>query len=451
MQKKIDRLKTILGLNVSNATVNTTGAPNLAVPAKPATEPVPASPTLAESIKFKSRIGRLIAEEFGILEAPGDAVTDIARNASGTVQTGDRAEADALWAEISKAMETPGALTPEQRKDVENMTKAFQQFQQNNPLNSPAPTTAVTDPDKKKEPVKTMAPEPNIQAIQNLYNSLGITDNAGKKLNPDGVWGWRTEEAKWNFKKKYPDGSPEAKQVQALADKIAKEFQWRIIPDKNGQTQRIGANSTKDLTALAPGGGGTSAAPAPATATGNVRPQPTLNGKPSTGPKGQEWVKQYGATHNPDGTPKASSGSSQKVDTAPKAKTIPELDAAIKAASDKVTQLAKNNPEAKAELKAAQDALMAIVKEKAQAMAKAEKNPSGGSAYTHQEQIAMDALMKERVKASTAGDTAKVARLDAEIQKLAGQVQARVSESVGFASEELSRIVSLLHHRESSK
>jgi hypothetical protein len=38
---------------------------------------------------------------------------------------------------------------------------------------------------------------------------------------------------------------------------------------------------------------------------GKVPPQPTLNGKPSTGPKGQAWLKKYGATHNPDGTPKA--------------------------------------------------------------------------------------------------------------------------------------------------
>jgi hypothetical protein len=29
-----------------------------------------------------------------------------------------------------------------------------------------------------------------------------------------------------------------------------------------------------------------------------------LGGKPSTGPKGQAWLQKYGATHNPDGTPK---------------------------------------------------------------------------------------------------------------------------------------------------
>ena len=161
-------------------------------------------------------------------------------------------------------------------------------------------------------------------------------------------------------------------------------------------------------------------------------------------------MQKYGydtKTGNPVGA-KPVAGSAQKVaPTAPapataKPKTIPELDAAIKAASDKVTQINTTKPNSP-ELKTAQDELMAIVKEKAQAM----KNPGGGSAYNQQEQIAMDALMKARVQAFTAGDTAKVAQLDAEIQKLAGQVQARVSESVGFADDELNRLVSLVHHR----
>jgi len=46
-------------------------------------------------------------------------------------------------------------------------------------------------------------------------------------------------------------------------------------------------------------------------ATGKVPPQPTLKGKPSTGPKGQAWLKKYGATHNPDGTPKSAPAPAQ--------------------------------------------------------------------------------------------------------------------------------------------
>jgi hypothetical protein len=118
IQNKIDKLKTILGLNV----------------------------TAKESIVFKSKIGRLIAEEFGILEAPDDAAQAMARSASNTVAPGAREEADALWAEISKAMETPGALTPGQRKDVENMTQAFQQLPQFPTKSNEVPCRGVQSP-----------------------------------------------------------------------------------------------------------------------------------------------------------------------------------------------------------------------------------------------------------------------------------------------------------------
>lgn len=57
--------------------------------------------------------------------------------------------------------------------------------------------------------------------------------------------------------------------------------------------------------AAAPAPAGQGGQPKSAPAAGKVPPQPTLNGKPSTGPKGQAWLKKYGATHNPDGTPKA--------------------------------------------------------------------------------------------------------------------------------------------------
>jgi hypothetical protein len=96
-------------------------------------------------------------------------------------------------------------------------------------------------------------------------------------------------------------------------------------------TQTLPVDTTKPGTGMAGSQGGrpapAAAAPAPAApapaaakpaaakpaapkkaapASGKVPPQPTLNGKPSTGPKGQAWLQKYGATHNPDGTPKAS-------------------------------------------------------------------------------------------------------------------------------------------------
>jgi hypothetical protein len=52
-------------------------------------------------------------------------------------------------------------------------------------------------------------------------------------------------------------------------------------------------------------------------AGGKVPPQPTLSGKPSTGPKGQAWLQKYGATHNPDGTPKTAGAPAAPAPAAP--------------------------------------------------------------------------------------------------------------------------------------
>lgn len=56
---------------------------------------------------------------------------------------------------------------------------------------------------------------------------------------------------------------------------------------------------------------------------GKVPPQPTLKGKPSTGPKGQAWLKKYGATHNPDGTPKVAAGNTEPAPGGPTTVTNP--------------------------------------------------------------------------------------------------------------------------------
>lgn len=395
-QKKIDRLKTILGLNVSNATVNTTVAPNMA--------------KVNESIvTFKSSIGRLLAEEFGVLEAPEAPAVAAAQASSNTVAPNARQEADALWAELSTMMNTPGALTPQQRADIENLTQAYQQFQQNNPLPQ-AQTTTPTTTTPTKPTRKTLPAEPNIQAIQNYYNSLGITDNAGQKLKPDGVWGWRTEEAKWNFKKKYPVGSPEATKAQAMADKIAKEYQWRLIPDINGQQQRIGPANEKQL----------------------------------SGPPASAGANNTGSSQMP-----------VKPSAPGKAKTIPELDAAIKAASDKVTQVAAAKPNSP-ELASAQAELMAVVQQKAEAMksnagsAASPVNPADSptQAYAYTTTPEYKALLAKMTAAMQQGGPESPAykKALADFEAFAAKNKP-VAESSGYSSDELSRIVSLVYHR----
>ena len=84
-------------------------------------------------------------------------------------------------------------------------------------------------------------------------------------------------------------------------------------------------------------------------APAKVPPQPTLGGKPSTGPKGQAWLKKYGATHNPDGTPKAASAQPVNNTSSAYAPTISD-----RAADPNVAGVAKATDATS--LRAAQDA-----------------------------------------------------------------------------------------------
>jgi hypothetical protein len=210
----------------------------------------PATP-VKESIVFKSKIGQLLVESGAldsITEAPGETAqmgmpTDIASSKKKVTPTAAPALSKEEYSELSKLY---GDLSVTYKDDAE-LAPLFTAYNKVPPTWSQAPAPAPNKP-----AFTPMKPDPAIQGIQNLFNSLGITDNAGNKLKPDGVWGWRSEEAKWNFKKKFPPGSPEFNKEQDFASKIAPEFQWRIIPDTTGQTQRIGPSSTKDMTALAP-------------------------------------------------------------------------------------------------------------------------------------------------------------------------------------------------------
>ena len=99
---------------------------------------------------------------------------------------------------------------------------------------------------KKKDPTKNPYYDPNIAATQTMFNKLKITDNAGARLSVDGVWGWRTEEAKQNFFKKYPGNSPEGRQYDDTAEKVRQDLLWRVIPDKGtGKTARMGPDRSK--------------------------------------------------------------------------------------------------------------------------------------------------------------------------------------------------------------
>ena len=90
--------------------------------------------------------------------------------------------------------------------------------------------------------------------------------------------------------------------TQALADKGRQDAAQKAAIASGAQDDATGVDAAVAANAAAPAVA--QAGQAKPAAGGKVPPQPTLSGKPSTGPKGQAWLQKYGATHNPDGTPK---------------------------------------------------------------------------------------------------------------------------------------------------
>jgi len=121
--------------------------------------------------------------------------------------------------------------------------------------------------------------------VADLQKKLGI--------NPTGVY-----------------GSTEKKAVEELQKKLGITVDGKYGPDTKAAHEKEKPTyvSPNPADASASSGVASSGVASSGSTTGKVPPQPTLNGKPSTGPKGQEWLAKYGATHNPDGTPKSATG-----------------------------------------------------------------------------------------------------------------------------------------------
>ena len=101
--------------------------------------------------------------------------------------------------------------------------------------------------------------------------------------------------------------SPEAEKAAASAQSQRDDDAAVDAAASTAQATPVAPQTQVQATALPPAQSGQAAAPA-----AKVPPQPTLNGKPSTGPKGQAWLAKYGQTHNPDGTPKAQQTAAEK-------------------------------------------------------------------------------------------------------------------------------------------
>ena len=181
---------------------------------------------------------------------------------------------------------------------------------------------------------------------------------------------------------------------------------------------------------------------------GNVPKQPTLNGKPSNGPKGQAWMKKYGATHNPDGTPKAPAaagtagkapaGSELKAADIPWKETYPDyVGSDLRKGPDGIWRTTNGpKPGAKADVGPWVERLEKIW---------AEKNKGG-------------ATVKKEVPTKDPRGNPLIKDKDGNLGYFNNPMvtskgftivvpKEQVKEEVGFASDELSRIVSLVHHR----
>jgi hypothetical protein len=103
--------------------------------------------------------------------------------------------------------------------------------------------------------------------------------------------------------------------TQALADKGRQDAAQKAAIASGAQDDATGVDAAVAANAAAPAVA--QAGQAKPAAGGKVPPQPTLSGKPSTGPKGQAWLQKYGATHNPDGTPKTAGAPAAPAPAAP--------------------------------------------------------------------------------------------------------------------------------------
>jgi hypothetical protein len=130
------------------------------------------------------------------------------------------------------------ALTPEEQKELDQLARDFGDSEdpeilalQKDYSDVKNSGQAAKPADKKPNYAKPVA---GVAEIQAYLNSLGFTDAKGQKLNPDGVWGHRSQEAKDKFDAKFATGSPEDKKYMALLQKVPKDYWYTLIPDAKG-------------------------------------------------------------------------------------------------------------------------------------------------------------------------------------------------------------------------
>lgn len=104
--------------------------------------------------------------------------------------------------------------------------------------NPDAAEVKVDTTPSKKDPTKNPYYDPVVAKSQAYLNKLGVTDAAGNRLSVDGVWGWRSEEAKKQLEKMYKPGTPEYNKFWDQASGVRSDLSWKLIPDRGGRDQR---------------------------------------------------------------------------------------------------------------------------------------------------------------------------------------------------------------------
>jgi len=230
VQKKIDRIKQIIGSSAPNAQTNTTIGPNMGQINKDLgnyslVPPGTSSAGLKiskEGIVFKSKIGLALLEYF-------DIQLDEA--------TSPREELDALWSELQQGLQS-GLITGPVANEINDLGAEVNKFQQANPL----PNTNQTNTGKPPAQTNTVKPttgagrvNPGTRAYQHWLNAHGV------KVAVNGSYGPETKDAGDKLPPEYKPGSKkDAAKFKEYMDMLSVGTAYNVLPGQGPGTMSLG-------------------------------------------------------------------------------------------------------------------------------------------------------------------------------------------------------------------
>jgi hypothetical protein len=203
----------------------TASAPGIKLP--------PAAP-IKEGIVFKSKIGHLLAEEFGVLqglkEAPAQPASALSKE--------EYSELSKLYGDLSVTYKDDAQLAP--------LFTAYNKVPPTWNSTTPPPVPNTQNPTPPKPTAKG---HPSIGKLQDFLNKKGATSNDGKPLTIDNLFGQKSSEAQDNFYKKYPANAPERAELDAIIKAIPKEWSNKFVGNKTTPPPTIAQKANPKATA----------------------------------------------------------------------------------------------------------------------------------------------------------------------------------------------------------